>query len=135
MWAWSCSRGQRQEFTEGIDPQGNSAPISIQQIGANRNKSQCSHDPAIRGEHSYRGGVNWHRLGAVCVDEAFPKRAAEYPLQLRVELDSSGLSVVQLGWLAGNSQINVPQLAEPMMDAVAIKQWHDWIETLLMCHS
>ncbi len=47
-------------------------------------------------ESTRTGGVNWHRLGAVCVEEAFPKRAAEYPLQLRVELDSSGLSVVQL---------------------------------------
>jgi hypothetical protein len=65
----------------------------------------------------------------------FQGRSSSDPLQLRIEVDESGLWSGALTWLAGNKQIPIPLLTEPLMDVVSTKRWRDWLESLMLCNA
>jgi hypothetical protein len=56
------------------------------------------------------------------------------PIQLRSDIDESGFWNVSLSWLAGNQQLTLPLSAEATMDSAAIRQWHDWLDTTMLCN-
>lgn len=113
-------------------PKGSPLPASFSRTL--RFSANMVNVPTLQFAESTRlGGANWHRLGHIDPSRAFPGRNPDHPLQLSLELDGSGLLSCKLTWLAGNSQQIVPPLAEPTLDPVTIQQWHDWIETLMLC--
>lgn len=86
-------------------------------------------------EGSRIGQSTWNKLGKVDLQTCFKHRSEADPLQLRLEVDQSGLWVGTVAWPAGNDQIPVSPLNEPLMDVVSIKQWRDWLESLFLCNS
>ncbi len=98
--------------------------------------SSSSRLPQLQFVESTRLGANhWHRLGNVNPLSAFPRRPADDPLQLRLEIDSSGVLACKLSWLKGNMQYLVPPLDNPPLDLGTIQQWRNWIETLFLCQA
>ncbi|MFO0921838.1 MAG: Hsp70 family protein [Pirellulales bacterium] len=86
-------------------------------------------------ESTRLGSSHWHRLGSIHPGRAFPRRGESDPLQLRLEMDIHGILSSKLTWLAGNAQTMIAPLADPPMDATAIQEWRNWIETLMLCQS
>ena len=80
------------------------------------------------------GGTTWNRLGKIDLKSCFAGRDISDPLQLRIEVDESGLWCGSLTWLKGNQQIQIPFLTEPLMDIVSTKRWRDWLESLMLCN-
>jgi hypothetical protein len=64
----------------------------------------------------------------------FEGRTTADPIQLRAEIDESGIWNGSLTWLAGNKQLALPPLAEPIMDSVSMRHWHDWLESIMLCN-
>ncbi len=85
-------------------------------------------------EGTRSGGNNWHRLSQVDLQHCFEGRKTADPVQLRIEVDESGIWCGALTWLAGNKHLAIPPLAEPIMDAVSIRQWRDWLESIMLCN-
>jgi serine/threonine protein kinase len=101
-----------------------------------RLKSDSNNTTRLQFAESTRfGNFNWHRLGGVDLSKTFPKRTSNDPLQLHVEVDSSGIFSAKLTWLAGNVQAIVPTLADPMMDNMSVRQWQEWLETVFLCNT
>lgn len=98
-----------------------------------RFSSQSTRSPALQFVESTQLDGNWHRLGAVEPGTVFPKRLPEQPLQLRLELDLSGLLHCNLTWMAGNQQVVVPNSSHADMDPASVQQWRDWLETIFLC--
>jgi molecular chaperone DnaK (HSP70) len=98
-----------------------------------RFSSQSTRSPALQFVESTQMDGNWHRLGAVEPGTVFPKRLPEQPLQLRLELDLSGLLHCTLTWMAGNQQVVVPNSSHADMDPASVQQWRDWLETIFLC--
>jgi hypothetical protein len=65
----------------------------------------------------------------------FDGRSQADPLQLTIETDSSGLVTTSLTWLAGNKQLVAAPLEVPIMDAISMRQWRDWLDSLMLVHS
>jgi eukaryotic-like serine/threonine-protein kinase len=86
-------------------------------------------------EGSRLGATTWSRLGMIDLKNCFPGRLGSDPLQLRVEIDASGIWSGSLTWLAGNKQIPISPLTEPLMDIVSTKRWRDWLESLMLCNA
>lgn len=86
-------------------------------------------------EGSRLNASTWHRLGCIDLQSCFTGRTQSDPLQLRIEIDESGIWSGALTWLAGNKQLAIPQLNEPMMDIVSTRQWRDWLESLMLCNT
>jgi hypothetical protein len=86
-------------------------------------------------EGSRIGQSTWNKLGKVDLQTCFKNRSEADPLQLRLEVDQSGLWIGTVAWPAGNDQIPVSPLNEPLMDVVSIRQWRDWLESLFLCNS
>lgn len=86
-------------------------------------------------EGSRIGQMTWNKLGKVDLQTCFSHRTEADPLQLRLEVDQSGLWIGTVAWPAGNDQIPVSSLNEPLMDVVSIRQWRDWLESLFLCNS
>jgi eukaryotic-like serine/threonine-protein kinase len=85
-------------------------------------------------EGSRINAFTWNRLGSVDLQHCFTNRAAADPLQLRVDIDESGLWSGTVAWPAGNDQIALSPLSVPLMDVVSIRQWRDWLESLMLCN-
>lgn len=85
-------------------------------------------------EETRLGASTWNKLGAIDLQTAFPARNTSDPLQLRLEIDESGLLQPSIAWPAGNSHITAPTLSDPTMDVVSCKQWRDWLESLMLCN-
>ncbi len=86
-------------------------------------------------EGSRLGATTWNRLGQIDLKTCFPGRPDSDPLQLRVEVNSSGIWSGSLIWLAGNKQLPISPLSEPLMDVVSMRRWRDWLESLMLCNS
>lgn len=80
------------------------------------------------------GEQTWHKLSSVDLQTCFEERTVADPIQMRVEVDESGIWNGSLTWLAGNKQLVLPPLGEPVMDSVSTRQWHDWLESIMMCN-
>ena len=86
-------------------------------------------------EGSRLGASTWNRLGAIDLKTCFPGRPETDPLQLRIDINPSGIWSGSLIWLAGNKQTPISQLTEPLMDIVSARRWRDWLESLLLCNT
>ncbi len=86
-------------------------------------------------EGSRLGATTWNRLGLMDLKTCFPGRPESDPLQLRVDINPSGIWSGSLIWLAGNKQLPIPPLVEPLMDIVSTRHWRDWLESLMLCNS
>ena len=86
-------------------------------------------------EGSRLGATTWSRLGLIDLKNCFPGRIGSDPLQLRVDIDASGIWSGSLTWLAGNKQIPISPLTEPLMDIVSTQRWRDWLESLMLCNA
>ena len=86
-------------------------------------------------EGSRLGASTWNRLGKLDLKTCFPGRLESDPLQLRIDIDTSGIWSGSLTWLAGNKQLSIPLLTDPLMDVVSAKRWRDWLESLMLCNS
>jgi serine/threonine protein kinase len=80
------------------------------------------------------GSSTWSRLSKIDLQTCFEGRTTADPIQLRVEVAPSGLWDASLTWLAGNKQLAIPPLGEPVMDSVSMRQWRDWLESLMLCN-
>lgn len=80
------------------------------------------------GEHT------WHKLSSIDLQTCFDDRTKADAIQLRAEIDESGIWNGSLTWLAGNKQLVLPPLGEPVMDTVSMRQWHDWLESIMLCN-
>ncbi len=101
-----------------------------------RLKSDSPQNVRLQFAESTRlGNYNWHRLGGVDLSKTFPKRTNNDAIQLHVEVDTSGIFSAKLTWLAGNVQAIVPTLADPMMDNMSVRQWQDWLDTVILCNT
>jgi serine/threonine protein kinase len=85
-------------------------------------------------EGSRVDAFTWNRLGWVDLQKCFAARNSADPLQLRIEIDESGLWSGAIAWPAGNDQVALSPLSIPMMDVVSIRQWRDWLESLMLCN-
>lgn len=79
------------------------------------------------------GNLNWNRLASVDLQTCFEGRLSADPLQLNMETDASGMLNSSITWLAGNKQLTVPPLGIPTMDALSMRHWRDWLESLMLC--
>ena len=79
--------------------------------------------------------MTWNRLSRLPLQTCFDGRSEADPLQLTVETDPSGLVTTSLTWLAGNKQIVAAPLEVPIMDAISMRQWRDWLDSLMLCNS
>ncbi len=79
------------------------------------------------------GSLNWNRLASVDLQSCFADRAQADPLQLTMETDTNGMLNSTITWLAGNKQLTVPPLGIPTMDAISLRHWRDWLESLMLC--
>jgi serine/threonine protein kinase len=112
------------------------SPIPAQTSRTLRFSKQGQRQPALQFVESSRLGANhWSRLGRIDLETCFEGRSNSDPLQLRIDVDDSGLWSGSLAWLAGNKQISIPLLTEPLMDIVSIKRWRDWLESLMLCNA
>ncbi len=85
-------------------------------------------------EGSRLGTTVWNKLGNIDLQTCFQQRSTSDPLQLRLEVEESGIWNGRITWPAGNDQLMVPLLNEPLMDIVSIRQWRDWLESLMLCN-
>jgi serine/threonine protein kinase len=79
------------------------------------------------------GSLNWNRLASVDLQTCFEDRHTADPLQLNLETDINGMLNSSITWLAGNKQLPVPSLGIPTMDAISLRHWRDWLESLMLC--
>lgn len=84
-------------------------------------------------ESSTVGSGNWLALGKVKPDELFPERVGSAPLQLRLEIDESGILETSLLWAEGNRQVRLPHTSDPTLSDHDIDVWREWLETTLLC--
>lgn len=111
------------------------SPLPFQLSKTLRFTPRGTSQPALQFvEGSRLGGSTWNRLGRTELQTCFEGRRESDPLQLRIEIDESGIWQGSLTWLAGNKQIPIPQLSYPQMDIVSTKRWRDWLESLLLCN-
>jgi hypothetical protein len=73
-------------------------------------------------------------LSQVDLQSCFEGRTTADPLQLRIEVDESGVWTGTVTWLAGNKQWVAPPLGEAVMDPVSKRQWRDWLESIMLCN-
>ena len=79
------------------------------------------------------GNLHWNRLASIDLQNCFAGREQADPLQLTMETDASGMLNSSITWLAGNKQLSVPPLGIPTMDAISLRHWRDWLESLMLC--
>jgi eukaryotic-like serine/threonine-protein kinase len=79
------------------------------------------------------GGTNWHLLAQTNPQELFPQRAGDEELQLRYDIDVSGLLRPSLVWPAGNRQILLPTCTDSALSSADIKHWNQWLDGVMLC--
>lgn len=83
-------------------------------------------------ESSSLGSTHWLALGKVQPDELFPERRPGEPLQLRIEVDDSGILETSLAWNEGKRQVRLPHTSDPTLSDVEITHWQNWLETTML---
>ncbi|RMF44138.1 MAG: hypothetical protein D6753_03320 [Planctomycetota bacterium] len=84
-------------------------------------------------ESTRSGGRDWRRLGLVDVRAAFPERKPDDPVQLRMEVDESGIMESSLIWVPGNQQTHLTAIAENELSLEQIRRWRHWLEDAMLC--
>ncbi|MEZ6076663.1 MAG: hypothetical protein R3C56_13675 [Pirellulaceae bacterium] len=62
----------------------------------------------------------------------FPERRPGEPLQLRIEVDDSGILETSLAWNEGKRQVRLPHTSDPTLSDVEITHWQNWLETTML---
>jgi serine/threonine protein kinase len=83
-------------------------------------------------ESSSLGSSHWLALGKVQPDVLFPERGAGEPLQLRVEVDDSGILETSLVWSEGKRQVRLPHTSDPTLSDADLDHWQSWLETTML---
>ncbi len=86
-------------------------------------------------ESTTLGEANWHLLAKAKPEQLFPERQGEAPLQLRFEVDESGILRPSLLWPAGNRQILIPTCEESAFSEAQIAHWNQWLESTMLCRT
>ncbi len=84
-------------------------------------------------ESTRSGGRDWRRLGMVDIRAAFPDRKSEDPIELRMEVDESGIMESSLIWVPGNSQTHLTAVAENELSPDQVRRWRHWLEDAMLC--
>ncbi|GIX00238.1 MAG: protein kinase [Pirellulaceae bacterium] len=84
-------------------------------------------------ESARTGGRDWRRLGYVDIQQAFPEFRPEQPLQLRLEVDESGIVESSVLWLPGNRQAHLTAANPSDLSAEQVRKWRHWLEETLLC--
>jgi hypothetical protein len=84
-------------------------------------------------ESTTLGDANWHLLAKAKPEQFFPERQADEPLQLRFEVDESGVLRPSLLWPAGNRQVLLPTCEDSALSEAQIAQWNQWLEASMLC--
>ncbi len=84
-------------------------------------------------ESTTLGDANWHLLTKANPDAIFPERQGEAPLQLRFEVDESGILQPSLLWPAGNRQVLLPTCEDSALPSAEITKWNQWLESTMLC--
>lgn len=84
-------------------------------------------------ESSGLDGATWLALGKVKPDELFPQRSSVEPLQLRLEVDESGILESSLAWPDGNRRVRLPHTSDPSLSDADINHWQKWLDTAFLC--
>lgn len=93
---------------------------------------QCSALPALQLiESSSLGTGNWLKLGRVDPASAFPQRKPDEALQLRLEVDESGILESSLVLANSNERIPLPATSDPEMTPGEIDGWREWLDAAL----
>jgi serine/threonine protein kinase len=79
------------------------------------------------------GNLHWNRLASIDLQNCFAGREQADPLHLTMETDTNGMLNCSITWLAGNKQLSLPPLGIPTMDAISMRHWRDWLESLMLC--
>lgn len=82
---------------------------------------------------STRGNVDvWQRIGALELASAFPHHPRAEPLQLRLEVDLSGILHATLKSPTQRHEVPIPMLGDRLTFAERV-EWRSWLETLMLC--
>ncbi len=112
-------------------PRGTVLPTSLSKTL--RFSSSSVPNPSLQFvEGTRHGALHWNRMGQVSVGDVFEGRPANDPMQLHLAIDASGIWTSDITWLAKNRSVSIPPLSGSTMDIVQIKQWKDWLETLML---
>lgn len=84
-------------------------------------------------ESTRLGDGNWLKLGNIRPNLAFPDYRGTTPLQLRLEVDESGILESSLIWPDGNKQTRIAATSDPELSKDDVEQWQHWLETLYLC--
>lgn len=84
-------------------------------------------------ESTTLGDPNWHLLAKTKPELVFPERQGDAPLQLRFEVDESGILRPSLLWPAGNRQVLIPTCDESALSEAKIAHWNQWLESSMLC--
>ena len=69
----------------------------------------------------------------VDIRAAFPDRKSEDPIELRMEVDESGIMESSLIWVPGNSQTHLTAVAENELSPDQVRRWRHWLEDAMLC--
>ncbi|MEM7477774.1 MAG: Hsp70 family protein [Planctomycetota bacterium] len=83
-------------------------------------------------ESSSIGEGNWLKLGRIDPSEAFPDLTPEDILQLRLEVDPSGILEASLAMPKSNQIATLPCSSDPGLTREVIARWRAWLEELLL---
>ena len=83
-------------------------------------------------ESTSSGNSNWNLLSRVEPNEVFPDRIEDEPLQLRLEVDESGILQTSLRWPGGNRQVPLRLDCETLTES-DVTAWKEWLETAMLC--
>lgn len=94
----------------------------------------CSELPTFHLiESTSLGEGQWLKLGGVNPAEVFPDRGIEEALQLRLEIDDSGMLQSTISQPSSNQRVLLPAASDPELTPDEISKWRDWLETTLLC--
>lgn len=84
-------------------------------------------------ESTSLGENNWHLLVNVQPATVFPKRDGNEVLQLRFDVNESGILRPCLIWPNGNRQSVLLTCAESAISDHEVDKWNHWLETAMLC--
>ncbi len=94
--------------------------------------SQTQSFPALQIiEGGSLGGAHWLALGKVKPTDLFPDRSGSEPLNLRLEIDASGILESSLAWPTGNRKARLPHTSDPTLSDADLEDWQIWLNATL----
>ncbi len=84
-------------------------------------------------ESSSQGsGRNWLKLGRIKPSDAFPDLTADGSLQLRLEIDTSGILCSTLFDPTSNESVMLPGSSDPELTTEELGRWRNWLEEVML---